>query len=135
MPSLNTQVWSARVKNGTRQAFDEVGQQCGRTAVQVLDIVGESFADGKAWIEDGKLVCENSEIQCSCGATPIFDPPELYDDEPELYHELHFDKLVKAMRDKCYPERVIRDTIDGFIDKVRDGYKYNAKRDSGEYGC
>lgn len=130
-----TEPMLARVKISTKTAFEEAAVKSGMSLPNILNLLGEMIENEDMRFENGKVVIEVPEIRENIGSTPIFDPPELYDDESELYHELHLDKLVKAMRDKGYPDRVIRDSIDGFADKVRDGYKYNSRRDSGEYGC
>lgn len=124
MPSVGTTAWTIRVKNGTKVAIEDAAVHDGMTAAQLINLFGECLADGAMWVENGRLTFE---------VEPTFEPQ--HDEGTETYHDLHLDKLVKAMRDKGYPDRVIRDRIDGMVEQVIDGFKYNARRDSGEWGC
>lgn len=128
MGSKTTTALAIRVKNGSAATLRTFADECALTTGQLV----EAFTDA---IEEGEITVDNGKIVVETAVTPTFEPPELYDDESELYHELHFDKLVKAMREKGYPDRAIRDKMDSFVDFVRSERKYNAKRDSGEYGC
>ena len=115
---------STKVTTELGEDIKRAAQISGHTLSDFLRICVEDAVYGHYAIEDGHLVPTDDYLD-------VLRPPV----DELLGDDLHTEKLVKAMRDKGYPDRIIRDRVDSMIDTIKDGGKYNARRDSGEWGC
>lgn len=90
-------------------------QSSGMAVAIVMKLLVAGYLDGEVEIENGEIKTAENLLEI-----PIEDTD---------YIDLHLKKLVEKMREKDYPNRVIREMIDQMIDKVRDYPKYNSRRD------
>ena len=124
MPSKNTSVISARVKDETAVKLGEIAENRGITIAKLIDEMvadyEEKEASEKGVTPIGYAVCEQSE-----------------DDflENLRYKELKLDKLVSVFEENNYPDWFIRQQMEVMISQIRDGGKYNPRRSVSDCGC
>ena len=130
MPSKTTTVITARVKNRTAVILNDYAEDCKLSVQQLIEKVAEALSVGDIAIVDGNIIgYENRER----GVTPI--EMGILKEESIDIRGLHLDRFVEALRDKGFPDRVIRERVDYLVDEIRDGSRYNSRRDVGEWGC
>jgi len=65
--------------------------------------------------------------------TDFFD--EMLKRGTPLNDEFDLQRIPEALREKGYPENAIARTVENIISQIRNGSKYNSRRDSGDWGC
>lgn len=113
MPSKNTSVISARVKDETALKFTQIAENRGITVAKLLDEIAENYEE-KGVTPDGCADCE-------------------YSDEIFRYKELGIDGLIAAFEKRNYPEHEIRRQIGMMIEQIDYHGNYNPRRAGSEY--
>lgn len=123
MPSKNTSVISARVKDETAVKLGELAELRGITIAKLIDdMVADYEHKG---MEKGVTPDEK-------GVSAIFNE----DFEENLrYKELRLDKLVTTFEEYGYPDWFVRQQIETLISQIRDSGKYNPRRSNSDCGC
>lgn len=118
MPSKNTSVISARVKDETALKFTQIAENRGITVAKLLDEIAENLEENsepkKGVTPDGCAVCEYSDI--------VF-----------RYQELELDALISIFEKRKYPEHEIKRQIRMMIDQVDCHGNYNPRKAGDEY--
>ena len=103
MPSKDTTVLSVRVKNETLDFLNKEADSKGISVARYLDSLTE---------EPETDIAEQEE--------------SIYDYE---YEDLGFTRMLKLFRDKKYPDRAIRQSIEQICEQISEGGNYRAKRE------
>lgn len=116
MPSKNTSVISARVKDETALKLTQIAENRGITVSRLLDEIAEKIDEEtlfeKGVTPDGYAVSEDSD--------------ELY-----RYKELGFDRVKECFENHKYPDREIRKQNEFIAEQISRQGNFNSKR-SGE---
>lgn len=109
MPSKNTTVLTIRVKNETAEILRKTAEIQG---ISVTDLINK-FAEN---------ISENEETEK--GVTPI--NRAICDDFE--FEDLGFGRLLRALRKRNYPDRVIQRMTEGMLEQISDAGDYNPRR-------
>ena len=124
MPSKNTSVISARVKDETALKFTQIAENRGITVSKLLDEIAEKIEEEtlfeKGVTHDGYAVSEISEEEFQ---------------ENLRYKKLRFDRLIAAFEKRGYPDEAIRKAVETMIQTVLDSPKYNPRRTRYDESC
>lgn len=119
MPSKNTSVISARVKDSTAIKLGEMAETREITIARLIDEMVEVYEE--------KMTIEK-------GVTPIGYAVSEESDEAFLenmrYKELKLDKLVQAFEENSYPDYIVRQQVENLISQIKDFGKFNPRRGS-----
>lgn len=115
MPSKNTSVISARVKDETAIKLGEIAENKGITIAKLIDEMVEDYEEKednkKGVTPDGYAVCRG------------------------LY-ESRVDKELNRLSERGYPDSVRRSVEEQVVENIRNLPKYNAKRmKCDDWGC
>lgn len=123
MPSKNTSVISARVKDETAVKLGVLAEDRGITIAKMLDIMVSEFE------RQGKKGVTPDEYYVSAVSDEEFQ-------ENLRYKELRLDRLVSAFEKRNYPDNAIRQCIEQIIYQVLDGGNFNPRRKyDSDCGC
>ena len=119
MPSKNTSVISARVKDSTAIKLGEMAETREITIARLIDEMVEDYEE--------KMTIEK-------GVTPIGYAVSEESDEAFLenmrYKELKLDKLVRVFEENSYPDYIVRQQVENLISQIKDYGKFNPRRGS-----
>lgn len=118
MPSKNTSVISARVKDETALKFTQIAENRGITVSKLLDEIAEKI---------------DEETLFEKGVTP--DGYAVSEDLDELYRykELGFDQVKECFENHRYPDHEIRRQTGMMVDQISNYGNYNPRRASEEW--
>lgn len=118
MPSKNTSVITARVKDETALKLAQIAENKGITVAKLIDEMVENL---------------EKESLSEKGVTP--DGYAVSEDFDELYRykELRLDRLIDSFERHKYPDHEIRRQIENMLEQIDVNGNYNPRRAGGDW--
>ena len=117
-----TEVLGTRVGDGYKQRFNDMCGKIGVTPREVIENLVDDFFNGRVDFSGGHI--ENGLLT------------RVEDDSDEIdYEYFGFDKFVKILQKKDYPDEYIKKQVDSMVSAAYDAPTFNPKKCRGDWGA
>ena len=124
MPSKNTSVISARVKDETAVKLGEIAENRGITIARLIDDMVAAYEEKEA--------AEKGVTPISCA---VCEQSSEDFEENLRYKEVKFDRLLSAFERKKYPDLAIRQCVEQIISQLNEESEFNPRRSRNDDWC
>lgn len=125
-----SKVIGIRFPDDERGDIERIAKQNNMTITDAVRICLEGVSQGHYEIVNKELVPTAEYLEAIRPNVAIEIPAE----ETLEYEELGFGSVLRKLREKKYPDRVIKSMMSDFLIQINDGGNYNARR-SNDWGA